>query len=342
MRDIQTMSPRQILERAIDAEGGYVNAHAHIDRSHIITPDNWHKTGDSLQQKWDYTDHFKRNASVGTILSHMSRVVEDQLEQGVQALGSFIDCDSVVRDKNIVAAERLRERYGDDIQLVFMNQPIKGLMDKKELQWFDLASQFVDAIGGLPERDGHEDPAQDKSIEHLDIIFDIAAHYNKPLHIHADQLNSPTQRDTEKILRHIKARKMIGKVTLIHCISLAAQQKEYRERIYRELKELDVTVVSCPSAWIDSRRNEVLAPTHNASTPVDEMVDAGVRVAIGSDNIADIYKPFSDGNMWTELRFLLEANHIYDIDTLAKIATTHGLRSLELEQDTAETTQLVA
>lgn len=328
---IETINPRRELEALIKHRGGWVNAHSHIDRSYIISPDNWSKTGDDLQEKWSHTDAFKQTSSVEKILGHMSRVVEEQLEQGTQALGSFIDCDSVVKDKNIEAARELRQRYGEDIDLVFMNQPIKGLMDKTERGWFEYAAEFVDAIGGLPERDANEDPQKDKSLEHLDIIFGLAREKGKPLHIHADQLNLPSQRDTEKIVEKIREYNMLGQVTLIHCISLAAQPQHYRRRMYREMVEQDISVISCPTAWIDSRRNETLAPIHNASTPVDEMVEAGVNVAIGTDNIADIYKPFSDGDMWTELRFLLESNHYYDLQNLANIATRNGLKALGLE-----------
>jgi hypothetical protein len=34
--------------------------------------------------------------------------------------------------------------------------------------------------------------------------------------------------------------------------------------------------------------------------------------------------------MWTELRFLLESQRIYDLDDLAEIATTNGLKTLGL------------
>ena len=88
--------------------------------------------------------------------------------------------------------------------------------------------------------------------------------------------------------------------------------------------DADLSFVSCPTAWIDHRRNETLTVTHNAITPIDEMIPLGICVAIGSDNICDVYKPFSDGNMMTELRFLLEATHFYDIEELTKIATHNG------------------
>ncbi len=101
--------------------------------------------------------------------------------------------------------------------------------------------------------------------------------------------------------------------------------------MYAQLVELDITVIACPSAWIDSLRTEELVPSHNSITPIDEMIPAGVRVAIGTDDIADIYKPFSDGDMWTELRILLEATHFYDMDALAEIATSNGLKSLGIK-----------
>lgn len=49
-----------------------------------------------------------------------------------------------------------------------------------------------------------------------------------------------------------------------------------------------------------------------------------VTLALGTENIRDIYKPLCDGNMWTELHVLLEACHMYDIDTMTDIAMVNG------------------
>ena len=55
------------------------------------------------------------------------------------------------------------------------------------------------------------------------------------------------------------------------------------------------------------------------------MLFRSLTVAIGSDNIHDVYKPFSTGNMFTEIKFLLESLHIYDMETLVNISTKNGL-----------------
>jgi cytosine deaminase len=332
----QDIDPKQILLDKIAERGGWVNAHTHIDRSFIINNENWSLTDDKLTEKWDYPDKFKSTVSVDEIVEHMSRVIENQLEQGTQALGSFIDCDSIVKDKNLKAADKIKAQYGKDIKLKFIHQPIKGLMNATERKWFEEAASFVDIIGGLPERDSKLRLGSDHKAEHLDILFTTATKHNKPLHIHVDQLNIPEQRDTELLIAKTKEYNYKGKVTAVHCISVAAQARDYRQKLYKDLVAQDITVVACPTAWIDNswvmeQSEDIIGPIHNAATPVKEMQAAGVRVALGTDDIADIYKPFSDGNLWIELRLLLEANHLYNIEQLADIATKNGLRALWLD-----------
>jgi cytosine/adenosine deaminase-related metal-dependent hydrolase len=115
-----------------------------------------------------------------------------------------------------------------------------------------------------------------------------------------------------------------GKVTAVHSISLAAHPKHYRQKVYSMAKDAGLSFVCCPIAWIDHRRTENMSVTHNAITPVDELVENDLVVAMGTDNINDVYKPYNDGNMMTELRFLLEALHIYDEQVLMQIMTENG------------------
>ena len=153
------------------------------------------------------------------------------------------------------------------------------------------------------------------------------------VHVHVDQLNCPSETETELLARKTMEHGMEGKVTAVHSISLAAHPKFYRDEVYKMCIDADLSFVSCPTAWIDHRRSEVVSVTHNAITPIDEMVPLGITVAIGSDNICDVYKPFSNGDMMTELRFLLEATHFYDINSLVEIATTNGRKVIGLQDN---------
>ena len=325
-----SFDPKQALLAKIKAKGGWVNAHAHIDRAFILNEDNFKLVNGSLQEKWDYPDTYKKNATVDDIYNNMARVVDGLINQGAQAMGSFIDVDPVIEDKAIQAAERIRTDYKDKIQIKFINQVVKGVIDPEARKWFEVGAEFADIIGGLPEKDtGHE-------AEHLDILFEAAKkNGGKMLHVHVDQFNSPDQRDTELLVNKTIEHGYQGKVVAVHSISVGAQRKAYRQQLYAKLKDAGIMVIACPTAWIDNswvagQPDDIVGPIHNSVTPVKEMLDAGLTVALGADDIQDIYKPFTDGDMWTELRFLLEAQRLYDLEALAEIATVNGLKVLGL------------
>lgn len=326
----QDFDPKQKLLDKVKASGGWVNAHAHIDRAYILDDDNFRLVNGTLKEKWDFPDTYKKRASVNEIYDHMARVCEDMIRQGVQAIGSFIDVDPIIGDKAIKAADKLRKDYQGKIELRFINQVVKGVIEPESRKWFETGAEFVDIIGGLPEKD------QGREAEHLDILFETAKkNGGKPLHVHIDQYNMPDQRDTELLVQKTLEHAYQGKVAAVHSISVGAQPREYRQKLYAQIKEAGVVVVACPVGWIDNswvagKDNDIIGPIHNAMTPVKEMVAAGVTVAIGTDNIQDIYKPFSDGDMWTELRFLLEGQRLYDLDSLTAIATTNGRKALWL------------
>lgn len=323
-----TFNPKQQLLDKIQSKGGWVNTHAHIDRAYILNKENFKLINGSLKQKWDYPDELKSRSSVDDIYSHMAYTIEDQISQGVKAIGSFIDVDPVIKDKSIEAAIKLRDTFKGSIEIKFINQVVKGVIDSEARKWFEIGAEFCDIVGGLPEKDAG------KEAEHLDILFEAAKkNGSKMVHIHIDQFNLPKQRDTELLVNKTIEHGYQGKVVGIHGISIGAQPREYRLDLYKKMKEAGIMMITCPIGWIDNswvagKDYDVIGPIHNSVTPVKEMIAAGLIVSLGTDNIQDIYKPFNDGDMWNELHFLLEAQRMYDLDVLSDIASINGLKIL--------------
>lgn len=313
-----------ILKKIKD-RGGWVNAHAHFDRAFTLTKTNFQFGNIFFQEKWKLNREIQEKSSVDQIYDRMARATEKMLEQGVQAVGTFIDVNPSVKDKAIIAAQRLRDNYRRDINIKFINQTLDGVMGEQALKWFKIGAEFVDIIGGLPSID------KGKEVEHLDILFSTAKKMNKMLHVHVDQCNDPKEKETELLIDKTIEYGMEGKVVAIHAISVAAQRKAYRYTLYAEMQKVGIMVVANPTAYIDDTRKEILVPSHNSMTPVDELIPAGIIVALGTDNISDLHKPFTDGDMWTELRFLLEGCRYFDIDNLVKIATENGRKVLGLD-----------
>ena len=107
----------------------------------------------------------------------------------------------------------------------------------------------------------------------------------------------------------------------IHAVSTSAQPKEYRRDLYKNGGCWDRSC-SLPSAMLSQKPyDNFLAPGHNSIANVPEMLEAGILVGLGVDNIVDFYLPFVDGDMWTEMRMLQETCRYHDFDQLVKIAS---------------------
>ena len=317
-------NPLNDLVRQIHSHGGFINAHAHFDRAYTIKPKMMDKTHDHLFEKWEYVDNFKRNASVGDYFENIKAAVDSQLFLSTRAACTFVDIDPVCEYNAITAAKIAQEHYGDEFPLVIACQTLKGVLEKKPRQLIEGAMDDFQIFGGLPAKD------KGRESEHIDQLMLWAKDTGKRVHVHVDQLNHPSEKETELLARKTIEHGLEGMVTAVHSISLAAHPKAYREEVYKICQDANLSFITCPSAWIDHPRREDLVPSHNALTPVDELLERGLTVAIGSDNICDVYKPFCDGDMINELRLLIDGCKIYDTDALIEICLYNGLEVIGL------------
>lgn len=312
----------QMLE-AIKKNGGFVNCHAHFDKAYYISREGLDKSMVDMEVKWRMSDDIKRASSTEEIKERIRRALDVLVVQGCKLTCTFVDAHDAVGHKSIDAANAVKEEYKDKITLLTITQPLGGLVDDKAYALYEEITAKADIAGGLPSRDRGADE------KHLDNLFEIAKKLNKPVHVHIDQENNPNERDTEKLIDAVRRHHYEGRTVAVHAVSVSAQPKEYRTKIYKELAELRIAVAVCPSAALSMRQlDQFNSPVHNSIANVPEMLEAGVLVGLGVDNVGDFYMPFVDGDMWTELRMLQEACRYYDFDNLVKIASTNGAKIL--------------
>tara|TARA_Y100001973_G_scaffold47173_1_gene70316 strand:- start:65 stop:1024 length:960 start_codon:yes stop_codon:yes gene_type:complete len=309
------------LRQKIIDNGGFVNAHSHLDRANTVNYFSKEEQYKFLKEKWKLVDKIKKKSDYWAYKVRIDDAINSQIAKGTSIICSFIDIDDIVSSKAIIAAREVSHER-KDISFLTACQTLKGVLDPTQELLIRNSLFHVNIIGSLPGAD------KGRESEHLDKVMEWSKKYKKRLHVHVDQLNTPKEKETELLARKTMEHGLEGKVTAIHSISLAAHPKHYREEVYKMSKDAGLSFISCPSAWIDHPRREDLVPSHNAITPVDELLEHDLTVAIGSDNIHDIYKPYSDGDMMFELRMLLEACKIYDEEQLIKIATYNGKKVL--------------
>lgn len=316
---------KQIILNKIKANGGWVNAHAHIDRAFTVDEKLYKLANAQRHEKWLLNADLRKTCTVPQVYDRMTRSLELMIAQGITAIGSFIDVDPHVKDKAIQAAQKIKEKYKSQIIIKFINHSSYGILTKETRQWFEVGVDFADIIGGMVKAN------QENKDKYLDIILQTAKTKGKMVHVHVDEENSTDEKETELLAKKTIEHGMQGKVVGIHGISINCHPKKYRNQLYVLMKKANLMMIACPISWLNSRRSEVMAPIHNPTTPVDELVPAGIIVGIGVDNIADLFMPYNDGNMWNDLRVLMEMNRLYDIDTLVKIATVNGRKILGID-----------
>lgn len=310
-----------LLNRIIE-HGGFVNCHSHLDKAYLINPKLLPKGHMTLEQKWEFFRKMKKNYSKEDLFKRMSMTADNMISQGVSALLTHIDVDSSVKLMGIEVALSIKKKYKDRIKILIATQALQGILDKKERYWFEKASEMVDVIGGLPSRDW---PRYE---EHIGVLLKIAKSKNKLVSVHIDQENNPNEKQSELLARKTIELGMEGKVLGVHAVSLSAQEPQEIKRIARLLYKAGVSIVTCPAAAISMKMLPYSSPLHNAIAPLTALLSEKVNVCLGTDNIYDPFMPFADGDLWFEVRLLMEANRFYDLEEVAKVASINGRKAL--------------
>ena len=307
---------KEFFLKKIREKGGFKCHHAHFDKAYLMNSDRFLKCQASLQEKWLLYRELKVNYTEEDLVKRMSKCVDNLLSQDVKYIKTFVDADSVVGQKCINAGLIIKNKYKDNVKIDLAIQPLEGLENIESRKNFVKACKKADVIGGLPDRDSSHS-------NHIDLLFDLAKTLNKPIDIHVGQNNKPDEKETELVLDKIEEHNLVQKVNLVHCISLASHESSYIRKQAKRMVKNNVSVIVCPSAAISMKQDRrYLAPIHNSIAPIEILLEEGVDIKLGIDNIEDLFMPLVDGDLWFETRLLMESTRIYDHEKIIDIVTS--------------------
>jgi cytosine/adenosine deaminase-related metal-dependent hydrolase len=290
--------------------------HLHIDKSKSIDINLLTQSQVHMKDKWHLMQNIKRNYNEKDLKKKMLSTTVNLHKQGCKHMRTFIDVDDTVGLKLLhyaVDLKRYWKQYGVDLQIG--TQLLNGLETQENIDLFYKAADIVDFLGCLPSRDS--DPSK-----HLEIVFNKGLELNKPIEAHLDQCNIPSEKETELFCDFVEQYNYQGKARAIHSVSLACHPIDYQKKIAQKMYNLDIGLIVCPSAAISmTQHNEFYAPIHNSIAPVKLLLEEGVSIGLGVDNVEDIFMPFCDGDLLFELRLLAESERIYKPEVLTSIAT---------------------
>jgi cytosine deaminase len=300
--------------RMVASRGGFANYHSHLDKAYLISLENLKLGQVDMRKKWDLYRYLQENYTLDDLVMRMSRGVDVMLAQGVRYVRTQVDASGVVGLLPIEAAEIVKQKYRGQIDIEVAIQPLAGVLEAKDRDVVEEAAARADLMGGLPSRDR---PMPER---HLDTVMGIAKDLGIPLDVHVDQENNPDEHESELLIRKVEEHGLEGRVTAIHAISLSAQSTVAQDRVANAFRDLGIAVTVCPAAALSMKQLDKSAILHNSIAPVVRLLERGVVVRLGVDNIADLFMPLTDGDMWFECRLLMEACRFYDLEVVANMA----------------------
>lgn len=315
----------------IDAAGGlvtesFVNTHLHLCKVYTLAMmdeealKSYHGEGmGKAMNAIELAARVKEKYDERWIIKNVRRALGDAARYGCTHIRAFADVDSKARMEGVKALIRAREEFKGivDVQVVAFAQD--GIV--REPGAAELVRQAMqlgaDVVGGIPWIEYTEADIA----EHVRVCFDIAAEFDKDVSMLVDDAGDPGLRSIEVMALETIKRGWYGRSLAHHARAMSMYHKPYLQKLAYLLKKAQMGVVSDPHT----------GPLH---ARVRELLEEGVLVCLGQDDISDAYYPFGRNNM-LEVAFL--GSHMLwfttasDMEVLYDMVTTQAAQCIGLK-----------
>jgi cytosine/creatinine deaminase len=252
------------------------------------------------------------------IIENVRKAVNLAVKFGNTHIRAFADTDTKARLEGVKALLKARDEFKNLVTIQVVAFPQDGVVrDPGAEDYIEEALKLgADVVGGIPWIEYTEADEQ----EHIDRMFALAKKYDKDVSMLIDDAGDATLHTLEMLAVKTIKEGWEGRVTAQHSRAMALYPEPYYRKIEALLKRGRIGVVSDPQ-------------TGPLYARVSSLYKAGVRIALGQDDIADAYYPFGRNNM-LEVAFL--AAHLMwmigreDLEVLYDLITTRAAETLNI------------
>lgn len=320
----------------IDAGGmliqpGFVNIHTHLDKADLLSRISPSQYGKTLEENREILKTLKRNYSEKEVMGRAGSVLSEMIVQGCTAVRTQVDVDATAGLTPINALLKLKKKYSGLVELQLCAFPQEGILSDEKQDLLEKAlEKGADLLGGLPLV---EKNIADRK-KHVDMLFEIAKKHNKELEVQIDESNNPEDFMLPYLIEKTIEEGYTGKVSATHCISLGRVDDKTAEKTIQGLRKAKINVIVTPSANLITRFPEKAGRPGNSITRIKDLAQNGVNVALGTDNIRDIFFPLGDGSMLREMHVLATSTRMTEVNDFEKIfnmASVNGAKIMGLD-----------
>lgn len=171
----------------------------------------------------------------------------------------------------------------------------------------------VDFVGGHP----HKTPEPSANLRRL---LGIAAEHGAGVDLHIDEQLDPEMLTLEQLAHLVREWPASRPVTASHCVSLGMTSPEVTDRVAAAVAAAGITVVTLPITNLYLQARDHPAGKPRGLTALRALLDAGVRVAAGADNIQDPFNPVGSGDPFETAMLLITAGHLTPREAVAAVS----------------------
>ncbi|ANI30456.1 cytosine deaminase [Yersinia entomophaga] len=321
-------------DEVLDGEGGlilppFIEPHIHLDTTQTAGEPAWNQSGTLFEgiERW---------AERKALLTHEDvkqrawQTLKWQIANGIQHVRTHVD----VSDPTLTALKAMLEIKQEvspwvDMQIVaFPQEGILSYPDGEAL--LEEALRLgADVVGAIP----HFEFTREYGVESLHKTFALAQKYQRLVDVHCDEIDDEQSRFVETVAALAHKEGMGARVTASHTTAMHSYNGAYTSRLFRLLKLSGINFVANPLVNIHLQGRFDTYPKRRGITRVKEMLESGINVCFGHDDVFDPWYPLGTANMLQVLHMGLHICQLMgygQINDGLKLVTHNSARTLNL------------
>lgn len=271
----------------------FVESHTHLDKALTAVEEDTPNLEEAYGIFARYLARIPEGGMVEDIKARSRRVLDWELASGTGTVKTHVLVCPEWGMASLQALEELKEEYRGRLDLL-------GIVQYREE--YDAEFRAAARAGRVDFLAGYPLFTPDPMGE-IDRLFALADEYGLPLDLHIDEHDRPNIDCFLRVLQRAREYHMAGRVTCGHVTALSAVDDDLARRAIGECAEAGVHVITLPSCNMYLMGRKDHQPIRRGVTRVDELMRAGVNVAVASDNVRDPYRPFGNGDLLEEALF---------------------------------------
>jgi cytosine/creatinine deaminase len=232
---------------------------------------------------------------------------------GSIALRSHLDSLPEQAEQSWTVFERLRDRWRGKIELQGAALlPVDHYLTEYGTTLADRVARANGVLGGVTRLSGQgHGPAGPTLRAAVERTLQLAAERDLDVDFHVDETGDPNSRSLDLVIDAVRKTGFKGRVTCGHCCALAIRDENDAMRTVRACADAGIAIVSLPHCNLYLQDRGVnRTPRWRGITLLHEFAQAGVPVAIASDNCRDYFYAYGDHDQLANFALAALAAHL--------------------------------